>query len=246
MKNLITTKRFIFPAAILILANALISSVFAQNNALSKKEVRKGWQLLFDGKTLNGWRGYNSDNVFNCWSVSDGELVCKGEGGSVSAGDLVTTRDFDNFELSLDWNISNQGNSGIFYHVHEGTVYDAAYETGPEYQLIDDAGWPERLEIWQQTAADYAMHPAKSNKVLHPAGTWNNSRIIYRGGHVEHWLNGKKVVEFEAYIPEWDSLKAQSKWKDFPDYARFKSGKIGLQNHGSGVKFRNIKVRELK
>ena len=126
-------------------------------NSLTKKEKKQGWQLLFDGQSLNGWKGYNSDNIFTCWSVSNGELVCQGEGGNVTAGDIITKADFDNFELSVDWSISKAGNSGIFYHVLEGKQYKAAYETGPEYQLIDDAGWPEKLEEWQKTGADYAM-----------------------------------------------------------------------------------------
>lgn len=215
------------------------------NNSLSKKEIKQGWQLLFDGQTLNGWKGYNSDKMFSCWSVSNGELVCQGESGSVTAGDIITVSDFDNFELSLDWNISRAGNSGIFYHVLEGKQYDAAYETGPEYQLIDDAGWSDKLEEWQQTGADYAMTTAIKGKKLMPAGEWNHSRIIYNRGHVEYWLNGIKVVEFQAYSPEWELKKSTGKWKDYPDYAISKTGHIGLQNHGSGVKFRNIKVRKL-
>jgi hypothetical protein len=214
-------------------------------NTLSNEEIKQGWQLLFDGQTLNGWKGYNSDQVFSCWSVSNGELVCQGEGGSVTAGDIITNDDYENFELSLEWNLSNKGNSGIFYHVLEGPQYHAAYETGPEYQLIDDAGWPDKLEAWQQTGADYAMTPPVKDKNLKPTGEWNQSRIIYNNGHVEYWLNGEKVVEFQAYSPQWNELKMAGKWKDFPGYAISKKGHLGLQNHGSGVKFRNIKVRKL-
>ena len=214
-------------------------------NVLTKKEIRQGWQLLFDGHTMTGWKGYKSDQIFTCWSVADGELTCKGEGGSVTAGDIITLADFGNFALSIDWCISKAGNSGIFYHVLEGPQYQAAYETGPEYQLIDDNGWPGKLEDWQQTGADYAMYPAIKEKKLMPAGKWNHTCIIYNQGHVEYWLNGMKVVEFQAYSPEWEKLRSSGKWKDYPDYAISKTGHIGLQNHGSGVKFRNIKVRRL-
>lgn len=214
-------------------------------NSLSKKEIKQGWQLLFDGRTMDGWKGFNSDKMFSCWSVENGELVCLGEGGSVTAGDIITVSDFDNFELSLEWNISHAGNSGIFYHVLEGQKYKAAYETAPEYQLIDDTGWPGKLEDWQQTGADYAMTPAIKNKKLMPAGKWNSSRIIYNKGHVEYWLNGMKVAEFQAYSPEWEQKKSTGKWKEYPYYALSKTGRIGLQNHGSGVKFRNIKVRKI-
>lgn len=227
------------------LAFSFLSLQAQEQNSLTKKEIKEGWQLLFDGKTLDGWKGFNSDKVFSCWSVKDGELICLGEGGSVTAGDIVTISEFENFELSIDWNISNAGNSGIFYHVMEGSQYHAAYETGPEYQLIDDAGWPGGLEDWQQTAADYGMYSASKDKKMKPAGEWNTSRIIYNKGHVEYWLNGKKVVEFAAYSDEWKEKLAQSKWKDYPGYAISKRGHIGLQNHGSGVKFRNIKIKVL-
>jgi len=216
-----------------------------QHNCLSKKEIKQGWQMLFDGRTLDGWKGYNSEEMFSCWSVSNGELVCKAEGGSVTAGDIITVSDFENFELSLDWSISQAGNSGIFYHVLEGKKYKAAYETAPEYQLIDDLGWPDKLGEWQKTGADYAMTNTIKDKKLMPVGEWNTSRIIYNNGHVEHWLNGIKVVEFQAYSPEWEKLKSSGKWKEYPDYAISKTGHIGLQNHGSGVKFRDIKVRKL-
>jgi hypothetical protein len=238
--------------SIVILAFIMIPAIISAQssdkkrvNSLTKKENKQGWQLLFDGQTLNGWKGYNSDKMFSCWSVSNGELVCLGEGGSVTAGDIITTADFDNFELSLDWSISKAGNSGIFYHVLEGKQYHAAYETGPEYQLIDDVGWLEKLEEWQKTGADYAMTPTIKDKKLMPLGEWNNSRIIYNKGHVEYWLNGIKVVEFQAYSPDWKQKKELSKWKDYPGYAISEKGHIGLQNHGSGVKFRNIKVRKL-
>lgn len=235
-----------------ILAFLLITSCISAQppesgpeNTITKKEKKQGWQVLFDGQSLNGWKGYNSDKMFSCWSVSNGELLCQDEGGSVTAGDIITEEIFDNFELSLDWSISKAGNSGIFYHVLEGVKYYAAYETAPEYQLIDDLGWPDKLEEWQKTGADYAMTNTVKNKKLMPVGEWNNSRIIYNKGHVEYWLNGMKVVEFEAYSPEWEKLRSSGKWKDYPDYAISKTGHIGLQNHGSGVKFRNIKVRKL-
>lgn len=215
------------------------------NNFLTRKEVKQGWMLLFDGHSLNGWKGYNSELVFSCWSVANGELICKGEGGSETAGDIITDSEFGDFELSIDWKIANQGNSGIFYHVIEGAAYQAAYETGPEYQLIDDAGWPDKLAGWQTSGADYCMYPPNKNKILKPAGEWNHTCIIYNKHQVRYWLNGKKIVEFMAYSPDWQQKKSLSKWKDYPGYAISEKGKIGLQNHGSGVEFRNIKIRKL-
>jgi len=240
-------KRINILLALLIIAlnSTAQTSKSTQNNFLTKKEAKQGWELLFDGNTLNGWKGYNNDKVFECWSVVDGELVCKGEGGSETAGDIISIAEFGDFELSIEWNISHEGNSGIFYHVVEGGQYHAAYETAPEYQLIDDLGWPGGLEDWQKTAADYAMYPAHKEKKLMPVGEWNQTRIVYKNHNVEHWLNGVKVVEFKAYSPDWQKKKDEGKWKDFSGYAISNKGHIGLQNHGSGVKFRNIKLRKL-
>lgn len=225
-------------------------TAFAQQNSipnrLSKKEKRQGWILLFNGYDFTHWKGFNNSQVPSCWSISNGILLCKSDGGEETNGDIISTQSFANFELIIEWSISKGGNSGIFYHIVENPKYHYAYETAPEYQLIDDIGWPGALENWQQCGADYAMHPANENKKLKPAGEWNTTRIVYNNNHVEHWLNGAKIVEFEAYSHEWEILKNSGKWKNYPDYAISKTGKIGLQNHGSGVQFRNIKIKELK
>ena len=241
------------PIYLLILMAAMITlSAFHQvkknknvPNTLSSQEIRDGWQLLFDGKTLSGWKGYNQQSCGPRWVVKDGNLTCLGEGGGMGY-DIVTTRKFSNFELSVDWKISPKGNSGIFYHVVEDTMYHSPYETAPEYQLIDDLGWPDKLEEWQKTGADYAMHTADTlAKHLNPVGEWNTSRIIFNNNHVEHWLNGKKIVEFTSYTDDWNRRRMEGKWKGFPGYARAKEGPVGLQNHGSPIWFRNIKIRVL-
>ncbi len=216
-----------------------------QNNTLTSEEISQGWQLLFDGKTLDGWKGYNHDSCGERWIVKDGELFCQGEGGGMGY-DIITTKKFADFELCLDWKISPQGNSGIFYHVVEDTAFDNPYETSPEYQLIDDLGWPKKLEEWQKTGADYAMHTADTNvKKLNPVGEWNTSKIIFSKGHVEHWLNGKKLLEFTAWDETWTKLRTEGKWKDYPAYGQAKEGAIGLQNHGSPIWFRNIMIKPL-
>ncbi|MDP4291601.1 MAG: DUF1080 domain-containing protein [Bacteroidota bacterium] len=214
-------------------------------NTLTAKEKAQGWHLLFDGKTLNGWKGYNHPAVPKNWSVEDNALTCYGRGGEMG-GDIITSDKYENFDLIVEWKISKGSNSGIFYHVIEGSQYTNPYETGPEYQIIDDLGWPDKLAEWQQTGADYALHPAdKSQKVLHAVGEWNTSRIVFKKGHVEHWLNGKKIVEFQAWTPEWEQKVLTTKFKDMPQYGRAKTGYIGLQNHGSKVCFRNIKIKKL-
>jgi hypothetical protein len=132
------------------------------------------------------------------------------------------------------------------YGVVEDEKYDAAWKTGPEYQLIDDVGFPEKLEEWQKAGANYAMHLPNAQKQLEPVGEWNNTRIVVRGRHVEHWLNGKKILEFERWTPEWQKLRDSGKWKEAPDYGLAKTGRIVLQDHGSVFWFRNVKIRTIQ
>lgn len=181
-----------------LLAVALLAGMecMAQkHNVLTAKEKADGWELLFDGKTLNGWRDYNGKTLTEPWHVVDGCIQAKGDGSDAS-GYMVTDREFENFILSWDWKLSKGGNSGMLYHVVERPQYAVPYITGPEYQLIDEPNFPEKLEEWQKTGADYAMHvPDKSKMNVRPYGEWNNSRIVFDNGHVEHWLNGKKILE---------------------------------------------------
>jgi hypothetical protein len=140
------------------------------------------------------------------------------------------------------------GNSGVFYHLKEG--YSGPPEVSPEYQLLDDLQWEEinnaKLEEWQKTAADYAMTiPDINQKIVKPAGEWNTTRIIFTPELVEHWLNGKKVLSFVPWSEDWYAKKSAGKWKDYPDYGKYKTGFIGLQDHDSPLWFRNIKIKKL-
>ncbi len=211
-------------------------------NKLSETEIADGWVLLFDGETTDGWQNFGEDKVNEGWFVDNGNLVCLGKGGDLS-GDIITIDRYEDFELSIDWAISKAGNSGIFYHVLEGE-YPTVYASGPEYQIIDDVGYPDPLKDWQTTGADYGMYNA-SGKVLKPVGEFNNSRIKVVDKKVEYWLNGKKVVEYELWSEDWKNRVQNSKWKDYPGYGLARNGSIGLQDHGSVVKFRNIKVHDL-
>jgi len=213
------------------------------DNVLTAQELNDGWKLLFDGKTLEGWRMYQN-KAADAWGVKDGELYCKGSETDKSdlRADIITDDQYENYEFSIDWKISPEGNSGIMYHVTE--EFDAAYLSGPEYQLIDDEGFPEKLEEWQKTASDYAMYSATS-RPTNPVGQFNTSKIVVNGAHREYWLNGVKVVEFEAWTPDWENRKKTGKWKDTPGYGLAKKGHICLQDHGGGVWFKNIKIRIL-
>ncbi|RKN80140.1 3-keto-disaccharide hydrolase [Ulvibacterium marinum] len=200
------------------------------------------WISLMDASL---WRGYNEDTLPGNWQFKGDIIECFGKGGDIG-GDIITKETYDNFELSLEWKITDGGNSGIFYHVVEDTIYRAPYETGAEYQLLDDEGFPEPIEEWQKTGANYAMHEAdKDKKMLKPVGEWNSSKIVFNKGDVEHWLNGQKIVTFNKFSDDWKAKRNSGKWNDYPDYGNTNDGYLGLQDHGAGVWFRNVKVRRL-
>jgi hypothetical protein len=213
-------------------------------NKLTSEEAEQGWELLFDGKSLDQWRLYNSEGT-GTWSVEDGCLTADGT-GSDSTGYIISKKEYASFDLKFDWKIAPEGNSGVMYHVVESDRFSTPYVTGPEYQLIDDIGWPGELAEWQKTGADYAMYlPDTSKKVLNEPGEWNSSRILFDNGHAEYWLNGEKIVEFEAWTPEWFALKNSGKWAGAPEYGLGSTGHLSLQDHGSRAWFRNMKIKEL-
>lgn len=221
------------------------SCATSAHNKLTKEEKADGWNLLFDGKTLNGWRDFNGDKLTGPWFVKDGTIQAKGGGGDAS-GYIVTDKTYENFDLAWEWKIADGGNSGMLYHVVENPAFKVPYVTGPEYQLIDNIGFPEKLEEWQKTAADYAMHLVDTSKlIIKPAGEWNTSRIVFDNGHVEHWLNGEKVIEFQAWTDDWFARKHSGKWENAPEYGLAQKGVICLQDHGSAAWFRNMKIKEL-
>ncbi len=215
----------------------------ANTNEMTTTSADAGYTSLFDGQTLTGWRTYQNKPA-DSWTVKDGTLYCKGSTTDKSdlRADLITTGQYENFDLSFDWKISPQGNSGVMYLVTE--EFPAAYLSGPEYQLIDDINFPSKLEDWQKTGANYAMDAAPAAQPK-PVGEWNHTRIVVNKGHVEHWLNGTKVVDYQLWTEEWKQKKATGKWKDAPGYGLSKKGHIALQDHGSEAWFKNIKIKEL-
>lgn len=222
-----------------------ISACTQPHNTLTSAEIADGWQLLFDGQTLNGWRDYNGTTLTKPWHAVNGCIQAQGA-GSDSDGYIVTERQYENFELTWDWKLSPGGNSGILYHVVERPQFAVPYVTGPEYQLIDEPGFPEPLEEWQKLGVDYAMYlPDKTLMQVNPAGQWNNSKIIFDNGHVEHWLNGVKILHFDAWTDDWFARKNSGKWAHAPEYGLARKGVICLQDHGYPASFRNIKIREL-
>jgi hypothetical protein len=233
---------------LLMAAMILTACSDSKQNSLTRKEAKEGWVLLFDGKTTNGWKNFNEDHISG-WDVEDGCLVGQGKGGDIG-GDIVSTGEYENFILKWDWKLGPHGNSGVMYHVVEGEKYKAPYETGPEYQLIEDDDFRDEegnhvdLEVWQTTASDYAMYVASSDKEVN-VQDWNSSMIVFTPEKAEYWLNGKKVVEFVPWSEDWNIKRNSGKWDDYPDYGLARTGKIALQDHGSKVWVRNIKIKPL-
>jgi hypothetical protein len=229
----------------------ILITIFFFTISCEKKESE--WIDLFDGKSTDGWRAYNGEEIPTKWAVVDGELTfdtdLKLEDEWKGGGDIIYyLEEFEYFELYLEWKLPKGGNSGVFYNVQEG--FQAPYAISPEYQLIDDLGWEEinnaKLEEWQKAGSNYAMHEADlSKKQLNPAGEWNSSKILYTEKKVQHWLNGELLLEFEPYSKEWYLKRDSGKWDDYPDYGKFRKGYIALQDHDSPIWFRNIKIRKL-
>ncbi len=222
-----------------------LSGCNQKENALTQEEKDSGWELLFDGTTLNGWRDYNGTVLTGPWEVENGTIKADGKGSDAS-GYIVTDKQYENFILSWDWKISEGGNSGVLYHVIENQKFQVPYVTGPEYQLIDDVNFPDPLEEWQKCGADYAMYlPDKAKLHVNPAGQWNNSKIVFDNGHVEYWMNGVKTLEFEAWTHDWFTRKNSGKWEKAPEYGLASTGVICLQDHGYPAWFRNMKIKQL-
>ncbi len=237
--------------AVLLLIGGLLTSCSPGTKSEEGTEAdpmaeTSDWIVLFDGSSTEGWRGFNMDSLPPNWIIEDGTLKSLGTGGDIGGDIVYGAKEFTNFHLELEWKISEGGNSGIFYHVLEGDQYKAPYENAPEYQLIDNLGFPGRLEDWQMVGADYAMYPADSTKdVVKPANEWNSTRIIFTEEKVEYWLNGEKMVEFVPWSEEWMERRNSGKWDDYPDYGKARTGLIGVQDHGSFIWFRNIRIKEL-
>lgn len=236
--------------AILAVALVCSSASVSAHNKLTDEEAADGWELLFNGTDLTGWRDFNGDKLTQPWHVVDGCIQAKGDGSDLS-GYIVTDKQYDNFILDWDWKLSYGGNSGMLYHVVENPYFKVPYVTGPEYQLIDNDGWeknhyPTKLQEWQKLGVDYAMHlPDPDSMFVNPQGEWNNSRIVFDNGHVEHWLNGHKILEFEAWTPDWYARKNSGKWEKAPEYGLAHTGVLCLQDHGYPASFRNLKIKQL-
>jgi len=220
------------------------------NNTLTPQEESDGWKLLFDGKTTNGWRNFKKETIGRRWKVLNGELVFEGKGkneqnwNSSDGGDIITDAEYENYELSLEWKISEAGNSGIIYNIVEADKYEYTWHTGMEMQVTDNVGHPDG-QFDKHRAGDLYDLIACKFVTVNPAGQWNRVRLKINKGHVEHWLNGYKVVEYDLGTPAWEALVKGSKFVEMPDFGKATKGRIGLQDHGDRVAYRNIKIKAL-
>jgi hypothetical protein len=223
-----------------LLAGISGSAACAQSGGASMNaaaNTQSGWRSLFDGRTTAGWRGFRMDSMPAGWQVVDSAITRVGAGG-----DIITVEQFANFELELEWRVAPGGNSGIMFRVTEDS--DATYKSGPEMQVLDDAAHRDGQSRLTAAGANYGLDPAPAGAVK-PAGEWNAVRLVVNGAHVEHWLNGVKVVEYELWTPQWEAKVAATKFAQWPGYGRARRGHIALQDHGDRVAYRGIRIRVL-
>lgn len=208
------------------------------SNVLTAAQRADGWRMLFDGHDANQWRGYRETTLPAAWHVVDGTLT-----KDTTTDDIVTRQQFVNFELAFDWKIGPAGNSGVFYRATE--EYDHIYWSGPEYQLLDDSLAPDGKDRLTAAGSAYAVYPAPAG-VVKPANQWNSSLIVVQGAHVQHWMNGQKLLEYDLWSPDWKARVKASKFAAWPDYGMAHRGYIGIQgDHEGTLALRNIRIREL-
>lgn len=218
-----------------------VYAVIAQRpNTLTKKEQKTGWSLLFDGKTFNGWKMLANDG----WEISKGELIAIGTANGKQM-DLLTVGQFDDFELCFEFKISKESNSGVKYLVSNDYPEQKGVFLGLEYQILDDENfiYPER-GIFRSSSSLYDLIPAKKKKIV-PLGNWNTARIIVKRNIIQHWLNGFKVLEYDRNNNLFASLVEKSKYRNLENFGKSEKGYILLQNEGSPISFRNIKIRSI-
>ena len=264
-KDLLRTSVLTIGFALLFLMALLVScsqkathTNAQEHNTLTKKESDEGWTLLFDGKTFNGWRGLGREGIpEGHWIIEDGaikkiptqDVPRQEDGQPMKGGDLITVRTFENFELYLEWKISQAGNSGIKYNVSEEMSISHPPDRaalGFEYQILDDEGHPDAKAGANRSAGALYDLIAPAGKTLKPVGEYNSARIVFNGNHGEHWLNGIKVLEYDLETPEMESRLASSKYRVYARFAEKRKGHIVLQDHGNVVWYRSIKIHEIR
>jgi hypothetical protein len=227
------------------------SVAYSQDNKLTDKEKREGWQLLFDGTSMSKWKSASSDSFpSKGWTVENSVLSIDKNGGQQSGGDIITKEQFDDFEFTVDFKLTEGANSGIKYSVHifNPPVRGLGAVLGPEYQVLDDEKHPDAKAGRngnRKLGSLYDILPSNPGSALRPIGEWNTAQIISKGNRVEHWLNGTKVLEYDKSSDVYKEAFILSKFKEVKGYGESSKGHILLQDHGEKVFFKNIKIRKL-
>lgn len=223
----------------IFLALAVLLLALVSRDVVAKPK----WQVLFDGKSTDSWRGFRRQTFpSKCWVIEGGALKTVAGCDKSDQIDIITKNKYKDFEFELEWRVAPGANSGIIYLVSEDE--DQTWKTGPEMQVLDDEKHADG-KIPKTSAGSLFALIAPANKTLRPVGEYNQARLVVRNGHVEHWLNGKKILEYDLNTESLASLIAQSKFKTFPQFARMSEGYIALQFHGDNVWYRNVRVRDV-
>jgi len=218
--------------------STLATMVVALLASLSGQAAQPQWTSLFDGQTIAHWRGFKLATVPDSWRVEEGAITWT-KGVPI---DLVSREQYTNFEFEFDWKVPPGGNSGVMFRVTEDL--ERTYHSGPEFQILDNARHSDGKNPMTSAGSNHSLH-APSKDMTKPVGEWNQGRLVVNGTHVEHWLNGEKVVEYELYSPDWTKRLLASKFKDVPRYGREPRGHIVLQEHGSRVQYKNLRIKVL-
>lgn len=229
-----------------LILSIFLSSASAQSltdNKLTKQEQKDGFSLLFDGKTLKGWHLYNQGNKLSLWKAQQGELRCV-PGTNAAHGDLITDAKFENYELRFDWKISKEGNSGVFINVLERKDIPTPWASGPEYQLLDKTHYDYANEL-KRSGCLYGFSRQLNPAQTVDAGDWNHSVIRQQNGKIKFFLNGVQTAERDLTQNAWKKAIAATSFKNFPEFGKFTSGQIALQDWNKGVSFKNIRIKKL-
>ena len=239
---------------IALLASAAIGMAFieapkTEKGVIPTQTKEQGeWTPLFDGKTFAGWSKYGGGAVGKAWKIENGELYLdaanKAGWQTGDGGDIVTAEEFENFHFKYEWKIAKNGNSGVIFLVHESPEYQYPWQTGPEMQVLDNAGHPD-AKIISHRAGDLYDLIVSSQETVKPAGEWNQAEIRINKGKLDFFLNGVNIVSTQLFTPEWEALIAKSKFKSMPGFGKYKKGKISLQDHGDVVHYRNLMIKKL-
>lgn len=228
-----------------IISLCILNSCSSSNetpNTLSDKEQSEGWELLFNGKNLDGWHLYNK-GVNSAWLVSDGVIYCDPNNESNKA-DLVTDKSYENYDLRFEWKLEKEGNSGIFINVQEDSTIAQTYFSGPEYQLLDDAHMDSDLPL-KKSGCLYNFTPQMNIAHTKKRDKWNESRIVQKDGKIEFYLNDQQTAKMDFNSKEWQDMVARSNFKEHPHFGKHSKGHLALQDWSRGVSFRNIKIKQL-